>query len=74
MKNSILKILNPVLAILLINQVLMGLLHDVMPRKVFEVMHEGGGGVFAVVAILHVLLNWNWVKLNFFRKPSSSRT
>ena len=45
MKNSILKIINPILAILLINQVLMALLHDLLPRKVFEVMHEGGSSL-----------------------------
>ena len=67
MKNTILKIINPLLGLLLINQVLMGLLHDILPREVFEVMHEGGGIVFAVAAVLHVILNWNWIKANFFR-------
>ena len=71
MKNFILKIINPLLGVLLINQVLMGLLHDILPHKIFEIMHEGGGIVFAVVALLHVILNWRWIKANFFRKPSS---
>lgn len=74
MKNPMLKIVNPLLGVLLVNQVLMGLLHNVLPRKVFEVMHEGGGFVFAVVAVLHVMLNWNWVKANFFRKPPIAKT
>ena len=74
MRNSILKIINPMLGVLLINQVLMGLLHDMLPRKVFEVMHEGGGIVFAIVALLHVILNWNWIKANFFRKPPTIKT
>ncbi|MBN1932711.1 MAG: hypothetical protein JW786_13995 [Desulfobacterales bacterium] len=67
-KNTILKILNPILGILLLNQVLMGLLHDILPLEVFEVLHEGGGFVFAFMAILHVILNWNWIKANFFGK------
>jgi hypothetical protein len=67
-KNTVLKILNPILGVLLINQVLMGLLHDILPHKVFEVLHEGGGIVFAIVVILHIILNWNWIKANFFRK------
>lgn len=69
MKNFILKIINPMLGVLLINQVVMGLLHDMLPQKVFEVMHEGGGIVFAIVALLHVILNWRWIKANFFQKP-----
>jgi hypothetical protein len=71
MKNTVLKIVNPLLGILLINQVVMALLHDLLPRKVFEVMHEGGGGLFAVAAVVHVLLNWSWVKANFFRKQQA---
>ena len=74
MKSPMLKIVNPLLGVLLVNQVLMGLLHNVLPRAVFEVMHEGGGFVFAVVAVLHVMLNWNWVKANFFRKPPTVKT
>ena len=70
MKKFILKIINLLLGVLLINQVLVGLLHHMLPHRVFEVMHEGGGIVFAIVAVLHVILNWNWVKANFFRKPS----
>ena len=73
MKKFILKIINLVLGVLLINQVLVGLLHHMLPHRVFEVMHEGGGIVFAIVAVLHVILNWNWVKANFFRKPSTPK-
>lgn len=73
MKNSILKMINPILAILLINQVLMALLHDLVPRKIFEVMHGGGGGLFAVAAVVHVILNWSWIKVNFFKKPQSTK-
>jgi len=73
-KNSVLKIVNPILGVLLLNQVLTGLLHDVLPHKVFEVLHEGGGIVFAIVAVLHVILNWNWIKANFFRKPPTTKT
>lgn len=74
MKNFLLKVINPMLGVLLINQVLMGLLHGMLPRKAFEVMHEGGGIAFTIVAVLHVILNWNWIKANFFRKPTTIKT
>ena len=67
-RTSVLKIVNPILGVLLLNQVITGLLHDVLPHEAFEVLHGGGGIVFAIVALLHVMLNWNWIKANFFRK------
>jgi len=67
-RNSILKILNPILAILLLNQILTGILHDEIPKAAYEFFHVGGGIFFAVAAGLHVILNWNWVKANFYRR------
>jgi hypothetical protein len=72
-KTGVLKIVNIIIAILLVNQVVMGLLHDKLPGEVFEVLHEGGGIVFAMVAIFHVILNWNWIKANFFGKQSIAK-
>lgn len=71
-KNKVLKILNPILGVLLINQVLIGLMARILPYRVFEVLHKGGGIVFAIIAILHVILNWSWIKANFFRKASGT--
>lgn len=73
MKNQILKILNPALVVLFINQVLLGLLNDILPHKLFEVLHGGGGMVFAVLVLLHLMLNWGWVKANFFQKPPETK-
>ena len=67
-RNAILKILNPILAILFLNQILTGILHDAIPKEAYEFFHEGGGISFAVAAVLHVILNWNWVKANFCRR------
>lgn len=68
-RNSVLKGINPILGVFLFNQVLTGLLNKTLPHEVFEVLHKGGGMVFAIVAVLHVILNWNWITANFFRKP-----
>jgi len=67
-RNSIFKILNPVVAILFLNQILTGILHDAIPKEAYEFFHEGGGILFAVAVVLHVILNWNWVKANFYRR------
>lgn len=72
-RNSALKVLNPILAILLLNQVLSAFLSSILPRGTFALLHKGGGLVFACAATLHVILNWNWIKATFFRKPSPPR-
>ena len=63
-RNSVLKILNPILALLFLNQILAGLFHQSLPRNVFEILHQGGGIILATATLLHVILNWNWVKAN----------
>ena len=69
-RNAALKVLNPILGILMANQILTGLFHEALPHEAFEILHEGGGVVLAGAAILHVILNWNWVRANFFRKAA----
>jgi hypothetical protein len=71
-RNTMLKILNPILGLLVLNQILTGVFSDVLPREVFEIMHEGGGMIFAIAAVLHVILNWGWVKANFFKRTSAA--
>lgn len=68
MKTAVLRIVNPILGVLSVNQITVGILHDMLPHKAFEILHEGGGIVLTVVAAFHVALNWNWIKVNFFHK------
>lgn len=72
-RNTLLKILNPILAILLANQVLTATLRWVLARESFRVIHTGGGIALAVAAVLHLILNWNWVKTNFSRGAPVSK-
>jgi len=63
---AVLKVLNLILGALALSQVLTGVLHDLLPKRVFETVHEAGGLAFAVSALLHLGLNWSWVKANYF--------
>ncbi len=65
---SILKILNLIIALLLVNQAVTGFFHDSISDEVYEVIHAGGGILFVALALLHLILNWNWIKANYFRK------
>ncbi len=57
-KNKALKILNPILAVLVVNQLLMGLLNDALSDEVFEVFH-GGGGFLLVMGVIIVTSTTN---------------
>ena len=66
-RNTMLKILNPILGVLLVNQILTGVFHAGLPHEAFEIMHEISGFILASAVVLHVILNWSWVKANFFK-------
>jgi hypothetical protein len=67
-KNKMNKILAPVLAALLINQILTGLFAASLPPAAFDVLHRGGAVVLLVAAGIHVVLNWPWVKANYLKR------
>ncbi len=67
-KITVLKILNLVIAVLVITQVSSAILSDSLPRFVFEVVHEGGGFVLVAGIILHAILNWNWIATTYLKK------
>lgn len=68
-RNTILKILNPIMGILIINQVIVGLLSDSLEYGAFEILHKGGGILLALLIGLHLILNWGWVKTTYFKPP-----
>ncbi len=68
-----LKVVNVFLGILALNQIVTGLLSESISPQMFEVLHEGGGILFAILAMIHLVLNWGWVRLNYFRS-SPART
>jgi hypothetical protein len=72
-RNTMLKIANPILGILVINQILTGIFGRSLSREAFEILHEDGGLLLAMVAALHLILNWNWVKANFFKRAPAAK-
>jgi hypothetical protein len=67
-RNAALKILNPILGLLLVCQLATGFFHEALPHELFEVVHEGVAIALAVAALLHLSLNWNWVRANYQHK------
>ena len=71
MRNTVLKILNPLLGLAVLSQIITGVIHGILPRDLFETLHMAGGIAVAAAATLHIILNWNWIKSNYFRSRDS---
>jgi hypothetical protein len=74
-KRNLLKIVNVLLAVLILSQAITALLHDFITRDTFEYLHEGGGVTLFIAALVHVYLNWAWVKSNLLhgrKKPENN--
>lgn len=68
MKKFFLKVLNPIIALLILNQVFTALLHGVLSKELFEKVHETGGFLLFLGVVIHLLLNWSWVKTTYLAK------
>lgn len=69
---KLLKVLNPVLAVVFITTAIAIILlkYPVIPalqgNETIYKIHEIAGKVFIILAVLHLTLNWNWVKSQVF--------
>lgn len=71
-KMKLLKIVNPLIAVQFVLQVFSVIalifLSAVIPAEKAGKMHTVGGFVLIGLIIVHIFLNWNWIKTNFFKK------
>lgn len=67
-KSTALKILNPIIALFLLCQAGTALLMTVLGHGSYVEIHEIGGILLAAGVLLHSILNWNWVKANYYKK------
>jgi putative Mn2+ efflux pump MntP len=65
-----LKKINPILFILVLWQAMTGLGRDFFGKEVFEKIHVSGGLLLIIFVVIHLMLNWSWVKSNYFRPAS----
>lgn len=69
-KNMAHKILNPILLVLVANQAVTGLWGNrlSLSHETFEFLHKGGGIVLACCVVVHLLLNFSWIKASYLSK------
>lgn len=65
---SALKLTNAMLFFTFLGQVGTGAGHELMGYKAFAIVHPGLGVVLCVLALIHLSLNWGWVKNSFFKR------
>lgn len=68
MKSKWLKILNPILGLAFVFQIAVGFSSDIISIKNFELLHETGAIFLMICVIVHIYLNLNWIKANYFKK------
>lgn len=67
-KQTVLKIINPVIGIVFVVQAATGTFHETIPYEVFEKMHGSSGYLLIAGIVTHVVLNWNWFKTVFMKR------
>jgi len=72
-KNKTLKIVNPILAILLLNQPFSIIMGAVTGWKPFGGLHLVGGIGLLILAAIHLMLNWGWVRMNFLKSAKKKK-
>jgi hypothetical protein len=76
-KNTAWRILNPILLVLALNQLVTAIIVEIqgsstpiISDETFEIFHEGTGYVFVGLIFLHLILNFNWIRSNYLKRPS----
>ena len=68
---TLLKLTNPLLALLVLNQALTAIFADELFKlspNAFGILHEGGGSLLVALVVVHLVLTWNWVKASYLKK------
>jgi hypothetical protein len=71
MKSTFLRIVNPILFLLVLVQVITGLGQRYAGQDIFILfrrIHYPNGILLIIFFIVHLFLNWSWIKVSYFRK------
>jgi len=61
-KTAALKVVNVLLLLVFLSQVGSAFTRTVLPYELFHILHGYGGFLLLILVVVHVALNWNWVK------------
>ncbi|MDD5223009.1 MAG: DUF4405 domain-containing protein [bacterium] len=66
-KVKALKIVNLLLFLAFIFQALTGIGQIIIDADLLPLIHKLGGVLLLIFAVIHLILNWGWVKANFLK-------
>jgi uncharacterized membrane protein YraQ (UPF0718 family) len=66
-KQKALKVVNILLALMVIGILTSAISHDFIDEEIFEKVHPLGGFTLIVLVVIHLILNWSWVKSTYFK-------
>ncbi len=67
-KIKILKKVNFFLLIFFISQAVSGVGHKNIDHEIFEFIHYKGAYILIFLALMHLVLNWDWIRNNYFKR------
>ena len=70
-KQKALKMINVLLILDFLGLVSTVVLNDVIPRELFFRLHPAFGITLVVLVIIHVILNFTWIKTTYFKTKKS---
>lgn len=70
-KKTVLKIVNIFLFLVFLVQSFTGIFHEFVQDisyELFEYLHKTCGFLLTFLVLIHISLNWQWIKITFFKK------
>jgi hypothetical protein len=67
-RQKVLKVLNVIMVLDFLGLVTTVLLNDTLPRSVFYRVHPLFGSVLLLLIVIHLILNWSWIKTAYRKK------
>jgi hypothetical protein len=75
MNNKWLILINPLIAIMMLSQSVTALNYyfAFLDRKTFLTLHLYGGYILSGLVLIHLIINWFWVKNTFIKKKKAAK-
>ena len=73
-KKSLLKIVNPILLVLVVNQLATGFRPSLYGPGTFKLMHKQIAVILSIVLAAHLALNFAWMKNTYWKSKAKKTT
>lgn len=72
-KQRLLRVVNILMGIFFLVIALTGIFHELIPYAFYEKVHPAAGFIFTILAVMHLKLNWGWIKINIFKSGAKKQ-